>query len=125
MPTFALFNAGVSLSGAGGLTGPVALGILLGLLLGKPLGVLGFSWLATKLGVATLPEGVDWKAMTGVALLAGIGFTMSLFVGGLAFEEGGLLDQVKLGVLAASVVAAVLGLAPLLGRDAKAQHPER
>ncbi len=124
LPTFALFNAGVSLSGAGSLTGPVALGILLGLLLGKPLGVLGFSWLATKLGVASLPEGVDWKAMTGAALLAGIGFTMSLFVGGLAFEEGGLLDQVKLGVLAASVVAAVLGLALLLGRNSKAQQPE-
>ncbi len=93
--------------------------------MGKPLGVLGFSWLAIKLGVASLPEGVGWRAMTGAALLAGIGFTMSLFIGGLAFEENGLLDQAKLGILAASVVAAVLGLALILsGRDAKARQPE-
>jgi NhaA family Na+:H+ antiporter len=124
LPVFALFNAGVSLSGESSLSGSVPLGILLGLLLGKPLGVLGFSWLATKLGIASLPEGVGWRAMTGAALLAGIGFTMSLFVAGLAFEEGGLLDEAKLGILVASAVAALLGLALLLRRDTKGQQLE-
>jgi Na+:H+ antiporter, NhaA family len=124
LPVFALFNAGVSLSGESSLSGSVALGILLGLLLGKPVGVLGFSWLATKLGIASLPEGVGWGAMTGAALLAGIGFTMSLFVAGLAFGEGGLLDEAKLGILVASAAAALLGLALLLRRNTRGQQLE-
>jgi NhaA family Na+:H+ antiporter len=74
-------------------------------------GVLGFSWLATRLGWASLPQGVGWGAMAGVGLLAGIGFTMSLFIGTLASEGSEVLDQAKLGILAASVVAAVAGLA--------------
>ena len=110
LPIFALFNAGVALGGWAGVTGPVTLGVLLGLLLGKPLGVLGFSWLATKTGIASLPDGVGWREMTGAGLLAGIGFTMSLFVGGLAFDGGEMLESAKLGILSASVVAAVLGL---------------
>ncbi len=114
LPVFALFNAGISLGGGGGVLTPVTTGVFLGLLVGKPVGVLVFSWLATRFGWASLPEGVGWHSMAGAGLLAGIGFTMSLFVGGLAFEEGGLLDQAKLGVLSASVIAAVLGLA-LLG----------
>ena len=77
-----------------------------------------------ELGLASLPDGVGWRAMTGTALLTGIGFTTSLFIGGLAFEEGGLLDQVKLGILVASVVAAVLGLTLLMDRNAKAWQPE-
>ncbi len=93
---------------------PVTAGVFLGLLLGKPMGVLAFCGLATRLGWASLPEGAGWWSMAGAALLAGIGFTMSLFVGGSAFEEGGLLDQAKVGVLSASVLAATLGLA-LLG----------
>lgn len=113
LPVFALFNAGLSLGGGGGVLTPVTAGVFLGLLVGKPVGVLVFSWLATRLGWASLPEGVGWRSMVGVGLLAGIGFTMSLFVGGLAFEEGGLLDQAKLGVLSASVLAAMLGLAIL------------
>ncbi len=118
LPVFALLNAGVALGNGGGLFEPVALGALLGLLLGKPLGVLGFSWLAIRIGIASLPEGVGWRGMAGAGLLAGIGFTMSLFVGSLAFEGSEeLLDQAKLGVMAASVVAAALGLA-LLGRRA-------
>jgi NhaA family Na+:H+ antiporter len=124
LPVFALFNAGVCLSGESSLSGSVALGILLGLLLGKPVGVLGFSWLATKLGIASLPEGVGWGAMTGAALLAGIGFTMSLFVAGLAFGEGGLLDEAKLGILVASAAAALLGLALLLRRNTRGQQLE-
>lgn len=114
MPVFALFNAGVSLTGGGGLANPVALGVLLGLLVGKPVGVLGASWLAVRMGWASLPQGAGWGAMAGVSLLAGIGFTMSLFIGTLAFEGSTLLDEAKLGILAASVVAAVAGLAILM-----------
>ena len=117
LPLFALFNAGVSLGGAGegaGLLNPVTVGVFLGLLVGKPVGILAASWFATRLGIASLPQGVGWKEMTGAGILAGIGFTMSLFVGGLAFEEGVLLVQAKLGVLSASVLAAALGLV-LLG----------
>lgn len=114
LPIFALFNAGVALGGGTGVVEPVVLGVVLGLLIGKPLGVLGFSWVATKLGIASLPEGVGWGGMFGASLLAGIGFTMALFVGSLAFEgRMELLDQAKLGILAASVVAAVLGMAVL------------
>ena len=123
LPIFALFNAGLSLGGGGGLLNPVTVGTFLGLLVGKPVGVLAFSWAATQLGWASLPEGVGWRSMAGAGLLAGIGFTMSLFVGGLAFEEGGLLDQAKLGVLAASVLAAVLGLT-LLGWGARSNPSE-
>lgn len=113
LPIFALFNAGVALGGGASATGPVTVGVFLGLILGKPLGVLGFSWLATKTGMASLPEGVGWRALAGAGLLAGIGFTMSLFVGGLAFDGGEMLESAKLGILSASVVAAVLGLALL------------
>ena len=132
LPVFALFNAGVSLGGAGGEAGllnPITAGVFLGLLIGKPVGILAASWLAIRLGIASLPVGVGWREMAGAGILAGIGFTMSLFVGGLAFgESGGMLDQAKLGVLCASVLAAVLGLA-LLGwrsrtglEDAVRQH---
>ncbi|MDP8950990.1 MAG: Na+/H+ antiporter NhaA, partial [Actinomycetota bacterium] len=114
MPVFALFNAGVSLTGGGGLANPVALGVLLGLLVGKPVGVLGASWLAVRMGWASLPQGASWGAMAGVSLLAGIGFTMSLFIGTLAFEGSALLDEAKLGILVASVVAAVAGLTILM-----------
>lgn len=117
LPLFALFNAGVFLGGAGGESGllnPITIGVFLGLLVGKPAGILAASWIATRSGIASLPQGVGWKEMAGAGVLAGIGFTMSLFVGGLAFEEGGSLVQAKLGVLSASVLAAALGLA-LLG----------
>jgi NhaA family Na+:H+ antiporter len=113
LPVFALFNAGVDLGG-GSVLNPITAGVFLGLLVGKPVGVLLFSWLSTRLGVASLPEGVGWRAMVGAGFLAGIGFTMSLFVGGLAFDGGGLLDQAKLGVLSASVLAAAAGVS-LLG----------
>ncbi len=115
LPVFALLNAGVSLSGSGGgvLFGPVALGVMAGLLLGKPAGVLGLTFLATRPGWATLPQGVGWGAMVGLGFLAGIGFTVALFIATLAFEEGGLVDQAKIGTLTASVFAAGLGLALL------------
>ena len=107
LPIFALMNAGVTV-GAGGL-GAVSLGVILGLLLGKPIGVVGGAWLAVRLGVASLPRRVTWRHMVGAGVLAGIGFTMSLFVSNLAFDSGELLTQAKLGVLIASVLAAALG----------------
>lgn len=111
MPVFALANAGVPLGGLGfeALAHPVTAGIALGLFIGKPVGILACVWLATRLGLARLPEGADWLGLLGVAWLAGIGFTMSLFIGVLAFEAAGLLDQVRLGVLAGSTLAALAG----------------
>ncbi len=112
MPVFAFFNAGVALGGGEvDLISAVSIGAFLGLLLGKPLGVAGFAWLTVRTGAARLPDGANWPGMIGIGLLAGIGFTMSLFVANLAFGEPAQLDQAKIGVLAASVVAALAGLA--------------
>nr|WP_315043181.1 Na+/H+ antiporter NhaA [uncultured Moraxella sp.] len=112
LPIFAFANAGIHLSGSGvgQLFHSVPLGIALGLVLGKPIGVMVFSWLGVKLGLASLPENVCWKQVLGVALLCGIGFTMSLFIGGLAF--GGIEDKAfdeRLGIVMGSVIAGVLG----------------
>ena len=116
MPLFALANAGVRLEAADGLLGsPVTRGVLLGLLLGKPLGITLFAWLAVRLRLATLPAGVGWRGIHGATWLGGIGFTMSLFVASLAFGGLPLLDAAKVGVLAASFGAAVVGSTLLLG----------
>jgi NhaA family Na+:H+ antiporter len=111
MPLFALANAGVQLGGnvLGALTDPVALGILLGLILGKQTGITLFSWLAVRSGLAELPEGIGWRHVYGVGWLAGIGFTMSLFISDLAFAEDALVDTAKLGILAASLIAGSAG----------------
>jgi NhaA family Na+:H+ antiporter len=112
MPVFAFFNAGVAVGGIeGGLMSPVALGAFVGLLLGKPVGVAGVAFLAVRLRLSRLPEGATWSAIAGIGLLSGIGFTMSLFIAHLAFPEQELLYQAKLGVLTASVVASLAGLA--------------
>lgn len=110
MPLFALANAGVALEPEviGGLGSPVVLGIALGLVIGKPIGVALFAWTAVKLGLAGYPAGVRGLHLIGVGLLAGIGFTMSLFIAGLAFE-GVTLELAKVGVLMASTVAGVSG----------------
>jgi NhaA family Na+:H+ antiporter len=115
LPLFALANAGVSFTGVGfeSLTSGVTLGVMLGLLLGKPLGIVGFSWLAVRLRLADLPAGVNWAQVVGVGLFGAIGFTMALFIGGLAFPDPAHLDSAKLGILATSVIAAVLGLVVL------------
>ncbi len=115
LPVFAFANAGVSLEGLtfGSLLAPVTLGIMLGLFVGKQIGVFGAVWLAVKLGLARKPEGVTWGMIYGVSILCGIGFTMSLFIGGLAFDGPEAARAVRVGVLAASALAAVYGLAVL------------
>ncbi|HSZ56051.1 MAG TPA: Na+/H+ antiporter NhaA [Tepidisphaeraceae bacterium] len=111
VPLFALANAGVSLRSTGVSRGGMVMwGVLLGLVLGKPLGILAASWAAVKSGVAVLPEGGTWQHVFGLSILCGIGFTMSLFVANLAFGENQeLLGAAKVGILAASLVAAVAG----------------
>jgi len=111
MPLFALANAGLDLSGSftETLRDPVALGILAGLLVGKPLGIVAFSVLAVKAGWASLPENVNWTQLTAVSVLGGIGFTMSLFVSGLAFDDQAHQEHAKLAILTASTLAAVAG----------------
>jgi NhaA family Na+:H+ antiporter len=112
MPVFAFFNAGLALAGSEAeLIGAVSIGAFLGLLLGKPIGIVGFVVLAVRTGLTRLPEGTSWQGLTGVGLLAGIGFTMSLFIASLAFPDAATLAQAKMGVLCASVIAALMGLA--------------
>jgi Na+:H+ antiporter, NhaA family len=114
MPLFALANAGVEIDPAKVVTG-VGLAAALGLFLGKPLGIVLFSYLAVRAGVARLPEGVNWWVLFGGGCLAGIGFTMSLFVAGLAFEgQPELLAAGKVGTLAGSALSAAVGIAVLL-----------
>jgi len=114
LPLFALANAGVPLWGVGlaALTSPVPLGITLGLFIGKQGGVLAACWLAVRLRIAVLPQGATWPMFHAVCVLTGIGFTMSLFIGNLAFGEGGFdyLAATRIGVLAGSLLSAVVGL---------------
>ena len=127
MPLFALANAGLAFSGAtlAGPAGAVSLGIFVGLLVGKLVGVCGFSFVAIRLGWASMPAGSGWAQMVGAGLLAGVGFTMSLFIGGLAFRDPVLVDAGKLGVFAASVVAGIAGYAVLraFGSAESAEQP--
>lgn len=108
MPLFALANAGVPLGAAAEERG-AALGILLGLLVGKPVGIAGGAWLAVRLGLADLPASVRWRQVWGAGLLGGIGFTMSIFIAGLAFADPARLAEAKLAILAASLVAGAAG----------------
>ncbi len=111
LPLFAFANAGVSLKGVSlaDLLAPLPLGIALGLFLGKQIGVVSLSWIAVKFGLAKLPKDTNWCQLYGVACLTGIGFTMSLFIGTLAFEGDELLNAVRLGVLMGSVASGLLG----------------
>ena len=115
LPLFAFANAGVSLAGIGvaQLLSPLPLGIAAGLFLGKQTGVLASVWLAIRLGLAHKPGGASWPQIYGVALLCGVGFTMSLFIGGLAFTDPLLGDEVKIGVLMGSLASALGGYAVL------------
>ena len=105
LPLFALSNAGVLLGSdfIESLTNPVSLGIVAGLVLGKPLGISLFSYVAVRLGIAQLPRGVSWKQLIATSTLAGIGFTISLFIAGRAFEDPTLLSSAKVGILVASL----------------------
>lgn len=112
LPVFALANAGVDLGGIGdALTSPVALGIVGGLVLGKPIGIVLASFIAVKLGLGRLPDRTTWPMLTGVGAVAGVGFTVSLFIAGLSFPGSAALSgDAKVGILVASVVAAALGV---------------
>lgn len=115
LPLFAFANAGLSLSGVTmeSFTHHVPMGIAVGLLLGKTLGVFGLTWLAVKIGIAALPQGANWGQVLGVAILCGIGFTMSLFVGSLAFVPGAseYAGMDRMGILTGSILAALIGYA--------------
>ncbi len=115
LPIFAFSNAGVSLSGISlsDVVAPLPLGIALGLLIGKQVGILAFSYLGVKIGLCKLPSGVTWKQIYGVACLCGIGFTMSLFIGTLAFSTPDHLNAVRLGVLMGSITSAIIGFVVL------------
>jgi len=127
VPVFGFANAGVSFAGMGldSLAQPVPLGVALGLFLGKQLGVFGFAWLAIKTGVASLPRHASFTQLYGVALLCGIGFTMSLFIGALAFTDAATVDATKIGVLTGSLASAVAGflLLRLCGKPVEAAAP--
>jgi NhaA family Na+:H+ antiporter len=124
LPCFALANAGVVIHRdmlATSSARAVAAGVALGLVLGKVVGIMAGSWAATRLRLAVLPEGVTWSHMTGIAALGGIGFTVSLFIAGLAFDDPRLADAAKLAILVASTAAALVGAFVL--RRASDQRP--
>ncbi|MCB9450138.1 MAG: Na+/H+ antiporter NhaA [Anaerolineaceae bacterium] len=118
MPVFALANAGVALTGDIGatLSQSTTLGVIIGLVIGKPLGIMLFSWLAVRFNLADKPADVTWRHLHAVGWLAGVGFTMSLFIAGLAFDGTALLPLAKTGILVASLLAGVIGFA-LLRRE--------
>ncbi|MCP4124789.1 MAG: Na+/H+ antiporter NhaA [Bacteroidetes bacterium] len=111
MPLFALVNAGIPLKGdlIGALTGSVSLGIIAGLFIGKQIGITLFTWVAVKLKLGELPEDLNWKHIYGLACLAGVGFTMSLFISHLAFTDPVLIQQSKIGILAGSILSGIMG----------------
>jgi NhaA family Na+:H+ antiporter len=112
LPLFALANSGIALTADAMQTAmhsPVASGVLLGLVVGKPLGITAFSWIAVRAGIASVPEGLAWRHMPALGTLAGIGFTVSLFITDLAFEDETLIAAAKSGIFAASILAAIGG----------------
>lgn len=129
VPVFAFFNSGVPVD-AGSFPGLVAAGsagIMLGLVVGKPLGILGVTWLAVRLGAGRLPAGVTWMQVFGATLVAGVGFTMSIFIAALAFPDPRMLASAKLAVLMASLIATVTGLLILHAatRPGRGEHDQR
>lgn len=123
MPVFALANAGVTIGSglSSALTHPVSIGIILGLFLGKQIGIFSFSYLAVKLKLASEPEGVSWKKIYAASVLAGIGFTMSLFIANLAFNSPELLNISKVGILAGSLLSGIVGFIILKSALSKKQ----
>jgi Na+:H+ antiporter, NhaA family len=127
LPIFGFANAGVSLGAAGyaSLLSPLSLGISLGLFVGKQIGIFAAVFIAKKTGLATLPIGASWREIYGIAILCGIGFTMSLFIGSLAFSDAEREAVTKLAVLAGSLVSALVGAIVLrLGRSATQESPQ-
>jgi NhaA family Na+:H+ antiporter len=122
VPLFAFANAGVTITGVD-IGHPVVAAIFVGLVLGKPIGVVASSWLAVRLGLATRPSDLSWSLLAAGALLTGIGFTMSLFIAGLAYPPV-VLDAAKVGILAASVASAAAGLMVLVGLTSKSPGPD-
>jgi len=125
LPLFALSNAGVTFSGdvaRGVLTSPIAWGVVVGLALGKPIGIVALSRLAVKIGIARLPRGVTWLQMVAVGILAGIGFTVSIFIASLAFDDALHLMEAKTAVLSASVIAGIAGYFALR-HEARQENP--
>ena len=114
-PIFAFANAGVSLAGfnLNSVIAPIPLGIAAGLFLGKQIGIFASTWIAVKLGIGEMPQGASWRQVYGVAVLGGIGFTMSLFIGTLAFPDPSYAVAIRIGVLFGSITSAVLGYAVL------------
>lgn len=108
IPIFALANSGVALNGVE--FGTISYGVILGLVLGKPVGIVGFAALVDKLGLGSIPKGVSWAHMVGLGCLAGIGFTMSLFIGSLAFVNPASYDEAKIAILTGSVISAIFGV---------------
>ncbi|MBS0243523.1 MAG: Na+/H+ antiporter NhaA [Proteobacteria bacterium] len=125
LPLFGFANAGVPLLDLtwGDLASPVTLGVALGLVIGKPVGILSACWLATRTSLCRLPVGTSWPQLAGAAVLAGIGFTMSLFIGILAFDDPALATPVRLGVISASMVAALAGYV-ILARSNSSAAPD-
>jgi NhaA family Na+:H+ antiporter len=111
MPLFALANAGVAISSgfASSLTSRISFGVMAGLILGKQIGITGFAWLAVRTNLASMPKGTTWRQIYGASWLGGIGFTMSLFIASLAFGESTQLTSAKIGILAASIIAGLVG----------------
>jgi NhaA family Na+:H+ antiporter len=127
IPIFALANAGIdlrSIEWSEAISHRVTIGVMAGLVIGKCAGVTLFSWIAVKAGWARLPSGVQWKHLIGAAWLAGIGFTMSLFIAQLAFSSSETVEQAKLGILLGSAISAVVGLTWLFwaGAGTRAHH---
>ncbi len=121
VPLFALANAGVLLNAdivGDALTARVTWGVVIGLVVGKLVGITAFTWAAVRFRIGTLPDGVGWPSVVGVAALAGVGFTVSIFIAGLAFDGPVLAEQAKIGILIASIVAGLLGTLLLARSDA-------
>ena len=131
LPLFALANAGIRFPGSGPLellTHPVGLGVILGLMVGKPLGIMAFTWLAVRLRLVSLPRGASWRQLLGVSWLAGIGFTMSLFISNLAFRDVELVTEARMAIFAASFLTAVgaylyIRLSLIVRPDRRARSP--
>jgi NhaA family Na+:H+ antiporter len=125
MPLFALANAGVQVSGISfPLIEPMSLGILLGLVLGKPLGIVGATYIAERLGWVHKPDSLGWKHIIGAGILGGVGFTMSIFITQLAFEDAAMIDLAKLFIVACSLFMGIAGVLYLWRVSNKNQYSD-